>query len=74
MTSNKIHGSWDFPASPAVENPPANAKNMGLIPGLGRSPGEGNGYPLNKSIRKLKQKPYPRSGLKPTSCPRQLDQ
>ena len=36
MTSNKIHGSWDFPASPAVENPPANAKNMGLIPGLER--------------------------------------
>ena len=23
-----------------------NAGDMGLIPGLGRSPGEGNGYPL----------------------------
>ena len=30
-----------------VKNPPANAgdiRNSGLIPGLGRSPGEGNGY------------------------------
>ena len=23
-----------------------NAGDLGLIPGLGRSPGEGNGYPL----------------------------
>ena len=30
MTSNKIHSSWDFPT---VENPPANARNTGLIPG-----------------------------------------
>ena len=29
-----------------VENPLANSGDMGLIPGLGRSPGEGNGYPL----------------------------
>ena len=27
-----------------VKNPPANAGDMGSIPGLGRSPGEGNGY------------------------------
>ena len=26
-----------------VKNPPANAGDVGLIPGLGRSPGEGNG-------------------------------
>ena len=26
-----------------VKNPPANAGDMSLIPGLGRSPGEGNG-------------------------------
>ena len=25
-----------------VKNPPARAGDMGLIPGLGRSPGEGN--------------------------------
>ena len=28
------------------KNPPANAGDEGLIPGLGRSPGEGNGDPL----------------------------
>ena len=27
----------DFPGGPVVENPPASAGNMGLIPGLGRS-------------------------------------
>ena len=29
-----------------VKNPPANAGDMGLIPGSGRSPGKGNGNPL----------------------------
>ena len=29
-----------------VKNPPANAGDRGLIPGLGRLPGEGNGKPL----------------------------
>ena len=28
-----------------VKDPPANAGNMGSIPGLGRSPGEGDGHP-----------------------------
>ena len=32
-----------------VKNPPANAGDMGSIPGLGRSPGEGNGNPLQYS-------------------------
>ena len=32
-----------------VNNPPANAGDMGLIPGLGRSPGEGNGNPFQYS-------------------------
>ena len=32
-----------------VKNPPANAGNMGSIPGSGRSPGEGNGNPLQYS-------------------------
>ena len=26
----------DFPGGPVVKNPPANARNVGLIPGLGR--------------------------------------
>ena len=32
-----------------VKNPPANAGIVGSIPGLGRSPGEGNGNPLQYS-------------------------
>ena len=32
-----------FPAGSAVENPPANAADLGSIPGLKMSPGEGNG-------------------------------
>ena len=29
-----------------VKNPPANAGDVGLMLGLGRSPGEGNGNPF----------------------------
>ena len=32
-----------------VKNAPSNAKGMGLIPGSGRSPGGGNGNPLQDS-------------------------
>ena len=32
-----------------VKNLPANAGDTGLIPGLGRSRGEGKGYPLQYS-------------------------
>ena len=32
-----------------VKNPPANAGDVGLIPGLGRYPGEGNGNELQYS-------------------------
>ena len=32
-----------------VKNPPASVGDMGLIPGSGRLPGEGNGNPLQFS-------------------------
>ena len=32
-----------------VKNPPANAGDAGSVPGLGRSPGGGNGSPLQYS-------------------------
>ena len=32
-----------------VKNPPDNARDLGSIPGLGRSPGKGNGNPLQYS-------------------------
>ena len=38
-----------------VKKPPAiagNVRDIGSIPGLGRSPGEGNGYPLQYSCLK----------------------
>ena len=41
-----------FPGSTLVKNPPANARDTrdaGSIPGSRRSPGEGNGNPLQYS-------------------------
>ena len=35
-----------------VTNPPANAGNAGLIPGLGKTPGEGNDKPLENPMDK----------------------
>ena len=35
-----------FLGGSAVKNPPANAGDVGSIPGLGGSPGGGNGNPL----------------------------
>ena len=39
----------DFSNGSVVKNLPANSGDMDLIPGLGSSPGEGNGYPLQYS-------------------------
>ena len=38
-----------FPGGSVVKNPPANAGDVGLISGSGRSPGEGNGNPFQYS-------------------------
>ena len=38
-----------FPGGSVVKTLTANVGDVGLIPGLGRSPGEGNGYPLRSS-------------------------
>ena len=38
-----------FPGGSMVKNPPANAEDMDLIPGLGRIPRGGNGNPLQYS-------------------------
>ena len=38
-----------FAGSSEIKNPPTNAGDTGLIPGSGRSPGEGNGNPLQYS-------------------------
>ena len=38
-----------FPGGIVVKNLPANAGDAGSVAGLGRSPGEGNGNPLQYS-------------------------
>ena len=35
-----------FPGGLTGKESPCNVRDLGSIPGLGRSPGEGNGYPL----------------------------
>ena len=38
-----------FPGGSVVKNSPTNVGDLGLIPGLGRYPGVGNGNPLQYS-------------------------
>ena len=40
---------WGFPCGSAGKESTCNAGDLGLIPGLGRSPGKGKGYPLQYS-------------------------
>ena len=40
---------WGFPCSSVGKETACSAGDQGSIPGLGRSPGEGNGNPLKKS-------------------------
>ena len=41
--------STNFPCDSAGKESTCNVGDLGLIPGLGRSSGEGNGYPLQYS-------------------------
>ena len=57
MSMSSIFGSpsfyiWASLVAQVVKEPPANAgdsRGVGSVPGLGRSPGEGNGNPLQDS-------------------------
>ena len=44
-----FQGALGFPRGSGGKPSACNAGDPGLIPGLGRSPGEGNGYPLQYS-------------------------
>ena len=44
-----LKGRRGFPGGSAVKNPPANAGDTRLIPGLGRCPGGRHGNPLQDS-------------------------
>ena len=41
--------AWGFPGGSVVNNPPARGGDVDLISGSRRSPGEGNGNPLQHS-------------------------
>ena len=49
MAESKEPLGLGFPCGSAGKEFACNAGNLGLIPGLGRSPGEGKGYPLQQS-------------------------
>ena len=49
----KYFSSMGFPGDSVVKNPPANAGDLDSIPGLGRSPGKGNGNPLQDSCLEI---------------------
>ena len=42
----RLHNMLGFPGGSMVKNLPGDAREAGLIPGLGRFPGEGNDSPL----------------------------
>ena len=45
----KVHWYRFVSGGSVIKKPPANAGDSGLIPGSGRTPGEGNGDPLQYS-------------------------
>ena len=49
MSLSKLQELVGFPCGPAGEESTYSVGDLGLIPGLGRSPGEGKGYPLQYS-------------------------
>ena len=49
MYFNPVFSLLGFPSSSAGKESACNAGDLGLIPELGRSPGEGNSYPLQCS-------------------------
>ena len=44
-----VSAYWGFPCGSAGGESACNVGDLGSIPGLGRSPGEGKGYPLQYS-------------------------
>ena len=46
VTTLTVFNSMDFPSGAYGKESACNARDPGSIPGLGRSPGEGHGNPL----------------------------
>ena len=55
-----------------VKNPPADARDMGSFPGVGRSPGGGNGNPLQYSFLE-NYMDRRASWITVHGCPKELD-
>ena len=53
-----------FSGGSVLKNPPTNARDMGSIPVLGKSPGEGNGNPIHFSCLENPMAGYSPWGLK----------
>ena len=49
LFQDTVYRYMGFPGGAAVKNLPANAGDAGLLPGSGKSPGGGNGNPLQYS-------------------------
>ena len=47
--NQELENTGGSPGGSVAKTPPANAGDSGSIPGSGRSPGEGNGNPLQYS-------------------------
>ena len=56
-----VYLKWDFPDSSVGEESTCNAGDPGSTPGLGRSAGEGIGYPLQYSLASLVARPVKKS-------------
>jgi len=63
---NNINTSvWGFPGGSGCKESACNARDPGSISGLGRSPGEGNGNPLQYSCL---ENPIDRGAWQATVC------
>ena len=65
----KISDTLGFPGGVVVKNPPANAGDVDLIPGLGRFPGEGHGNHSGTLAWKIPWTEEP-GGYSPWGCKR----
>ena len=60
--------SLGFPGGSGGKESAHNAGDLGLIPGLGRSPGRGHGNPLQYSCLENPQGPRSLAGCSPWGC------
>ena len=63
LSEEGIMGTRSFPGGSDGKESACHAGDLGLIPGLGRSPGEGNGYPFQYSCL---ENPTHRGDWRPT--------